>query len=633
MNNIDFFVLFHYSEINLREKRRANLKLIPSIKEIFPIKSIFHKKLFLSISGFMTALIVICTIFFSLYTYETLHRQSQDNLQYLSERTAAELKTLIDNMDELALYASTNTEIRSAFVRAKHPDFSDSDLSKATVGILSSISIPNSSSHYRISLYNEKGNFISIGIPYNKAYTSKKLASEEYSQWYQNLPILSNKASVYGFHEDYWGEKNEMYFSLFREIFGINALFQSNGIIEIQCPLSTMTDALVFEDSSYSAFLYDEKGNLIWPLEEERPVSEKLFKYYLENHTGDVSSPHNRGLMYNGRPVRNGLHLILTQSEEHIWSIILPQIFIILSIGLLSVIMLIFVVFHITKRAAKPLQALASSVKQVSYSNLSLELNFADYPDEITALNEAFEKMFQRLRQSMDEIVRMQACETRANMVALQSQMNPHFLYNTLTVIKALAREGNTKQVALTCDYLVKMLRYISLYDEHSANLKQELAHTENYLNLMKIRYEDQFSYSISIDSDVNAEKLQIPKLTIQPLVENCFQHGFKSVAPPWKIHIHFWVCAPHWYVNITDNGIGITDETKTELLTRITEFLSHSSDAILSLKIGGMGLVNTVARLKLRYGDSILFDINPAPGGGTTIILGGFLEDEYFCN
>ena len=603
-------------------KRRLNFETHVIYREKFHIKSIFHKKLFFSISVFMTTVILVCTTFFSLYTYETLHRQSQDNLHYLSERTAAELKTMIDNMDELALYASTNTEIRSAFVKAKHPDFSNSDLAKATVGILSSISIPNSSSHYRISLYNEKGNFISIGIPYSKSYTTGKLASEEYEQWYQSLPILANKASVYGFHEDYWSENDEKYLSLFREIFGINALFQSNGIIEIQCPLSIMTDSLVFEDSSYSAYLYDEKGKLIWPLKEENPVSDKLFKCYTQNQKGDISPPHNHGLMYNGMPVRNGLHLILTQSEKHIWSIILPQIFIILSIGFLSIIMLVFVVFHITKHAAKPLQALASSVKQVSYSNLSLELNYTDYPDEITALNEAFEKMFQRLRQSMDEIVRMQACETRANMVALQSQMNPHFLYNTLTVIKALSREGNTIQIALTCDYLVKMLRYISMYDEHSANLKQELSHTENYLNLMKIRYEDQFSYSISIDSDVNVEKLKIPKLTIQPLVENCFQHGFKSVAPPWTVHIHFWVCAPpHWYVSITDNGIGITEEAKTELLNRIAEFLSHSSDAILSLKIGGMGLVNTVARLKLKYGDSILFDINSIPGGGTTIV------------
>lgn len=581
----------------------------------------------------MTALIMICTIFFSLYTYKTLYKQSQDNLQYLSERTAAELKTMIDNMDELALYVSTNEEIRSAFVQAKNPSFSNFDLSRATVRILTSISIPNNSSHYRISLYNEKGKFTSSGIPYNKAYTSQKLNSKDYADWYKSLPVIPNKASVYGFHEDYWSEKKELYISLFREIFGITSPFQSNGIIEIQCPLSTMNSALMFEDGSYSAFLYAEDGTLIWPLEEKSPVCEDLFECYMKNSTGDTSLPHDRGLMYNGLPVRNGLHLVLTQSEEHIWSIIFPQIFLILSIGLSSIVMLIFVVFHITKHAAKPLQSLASSVKQVSYSNLSLELNFTDYPDEITALNEAFEKMFQRLRQSMDEIVRIQACETRANMVALQSQMNPHFLYNTLTVIKALAREGSTKQVALTCDYLVKMLRYISMYDEHSANLKQELSHTENYLNLMKIRYEDQFSYSISVDSDVNVERLNIPKLTLQPLVENCFQHGFKSVAPPWSIHIHFWVCAPRWYVSITDNGLGITEETKTELLNRITEFLSHSSDAILSLKIGGMGLVNTVARLKLRYGDSIQFDINSAPGGGTTIVLGGFLEDEYLCN
>lgn len=609
------------------------MKHITSVKKLFPMKSTFHKKLFLSISGFMTALIMVCTIFFSLYTYKILHRQSQDNLQYLSERTAAELKTMIDNMDELALYVSTNEEIRSTFVQAKNPNFSNPDLSRATVKILTSISIPNNSSHYRISLYNEKGKFTSIGIPYNKSYTAQKLASEDYTDWYKNLPVLPNKASVYGFHKDYWSEKEEPCFSLFREIFGITLPFQSNGIIEIQCPLSTMSSALMFEDGSYSAFLYDEKGTLIWPLNEKSQASDDLFKCYTEKATGDTSLPHDRGLMYNGIPVRNGLHLVLTQSEKHIWSIILPQIFLVLSIGLVSIIMLIFVVFHITKHAAKPLQSLASSVKQVSYSNLSLELNFTDYPDEITALNEAFEKMFQRLRQSMDEIVRMQACETRANMVALQSQMNPHFLYNTLTVIKALAREGNTKQVALTCDYLVKMLRYISMYDEHSANLKQELSHTENYLNLMKIRYEDQFSYSISVDSDVNVEKLNIPKLTLQPLVENCFQHGFKSVAPPWSIHIHFWVCAPRWYVSITDNGLGITEETKTELLNRITEFLSHSSDAILSLKIGGMGLVNTVARLKLRCGDSIQFDINSAPGGGTTIVLGGFLEDEYLCN
>lgn len=149
----------------------------------------------------------------------------------------------------------------------------------------------------------------------------------------------------------------------------------------------------------------------------------------------------------------------------------------------------------------------------------------------------------------------------------------------------------------------------------------------------MKIRFEDQFSYSFSIDSNVNTETLLLPRLTLQPLVENCFQHGFKSVAPPWQIQIRFWVEAPRWYVSVTDNGQGVSDEKKQEIMDKIQEFLSHPSDAIMSMKIGGMGLVNTVARLKLKYKDRISFTINNAPECGTIIMLGGLLEDEYLCD
>ena len=241
--------------------------------------------------------------------------------------------------------------------------------------------------------------------------------------------------------------------------------------------------------------------------------------------------------------------------------------------------------------------------------------------------------MLLRLRQSMDENIRRQSYEMKANMIALQAQMDPHFLYNTLTVIKSLSREKNTAQITRTCDYLVKMLRYISSYDDHTVSLNQELAHTENYLELMKIRFEDQFTYTFSIDSDVDTENLRIPKLTLQPLVENCFQHGFKTVAPPWNVYVHFWQEENHWFVNVTDNGTGITPDKKEELMNKIEEFLSHPSDSISSMKIGGMGLVNTVARLKLRYKSQILFDITALPNGGTSVTLGGIKENEYICN
>lgn len=211
------------------------------------MKQSFQKKIFLSISAFMVILIVVCIGAFSVYTYQNLYRQSQSNLQYISEHTGSEMKTLLENMDNLALYVSTNQDIRAAFNKAATTDYSSSDLEKEVSQTLSSISIPTSSSHYRISLYNRNGIFTSIGIPYNKNFTSKKLSSDDFFSWYQDLPIIRNGASVYAFHSDFWSEKEEKYLSLFRIVFGTTSAFKANAVIEIQCPLSTIESILNFK--------------------------------------------------------------------------------------------------------------------------------------------------------------------------------------------------------------------------------------------------------------------------------------------------------------------------------------------------------------------------------------------------
>ncbi len=596
------------------------------------MKMSFQKKLFISLSMLMAALMFFCIGAFSLYTYRNLYKESMNNLIHLSDRTGYELNTLLGNMDELALYASTNPEIRSAFTKAKMQGYSNSDLSKQTAQTLSSISIPNNSSHFRISLYNKKGNFTSIGIPYNKKETAKKLNSKEYLNWYLNLPIQKNRASVSGFHSDYWSPKNTTYLSLYREIFDEKISFQATGIIEIQCPSDIVKNLLKFNTTDYSCYLYDENENLIFSTgRSPEPSASDILHVYKKKPNGYIKSG-SRSL-YSGTNVRNGFQIVLTQSEKHIWGIILPQILSVFLMGISAFTITIIAIFHVTKRATRPLQELTHSVKQVTLSTPSLELDPSDYPDEISGLNQAFDKMFFRLKQSMEENIQRQSYEMKANMIALQAQMDPHFLYNTLTVIKSLCREQNTIQINHTCDYLVKMLRYISSYDDHTVFLCQELSHTENYLNLMKIRYEDQFTYTFSIDSDVDTQKLRIPKLTIQPLVENCFQHAFKTIAPPWNIQIHFWQEDLRWFVNVIDNGTGITPEKEKEILLKIQEFLSHPSDSITNLKIGGMGLVNTVARLKLRYKEQISFEITRLPHGGTSVTLGGTNEHEYFCN
>lgn len=596
------------------------------------MKLSFQKRLFISLSMLMAALMFFCIGAFSLFTYRSLHKESMNNLNHLCDRTGYEFRTLLENMDELALYASTNPEIRSAFTKAKVKNYSDSQLSKQTAKTLTSISIPNNSSHFRISLYNKNGNFTSIGIPYNKQKTAEKLNSKDYESWYQSLPIKKNSASVSGFHQDYWSQKEDTYLSLYREIFSEKSPFQSVGIIEIQCPSDLVKGLLSFDNTDYSCYLYDENGTLIFSTEKtDRESAALIHSAYTKSSAGYIKSVHRS--FYSGADIRNGFQIVLTQSEKHIWKIIFPQIIAVFFMGVGAFSITAAATFLVTKRVTRPLSELTHSVKQVSLSTPSLELDASDYPDEISGLNQAFDKMFLRLKQSMDENIRRQSYEIKANMIALQAQMDPHFLYNTLTVIKALSREKNTAQITRTCDYLVKMLRYISTYDDHTVPLCQELSHTENYLNLMQIRFEDQFSYTFSIDSDVDAENLRIPKLTLQPLVENCFQHAFKTIAPPWNIYVHFWQEENRWFVNVTDNGSGITPQKREELLGKIEEFLSHPSDSIASMKIGGMGLVNTVARLKLRYKEQISFEITQLPQGGTSVTLGGINEHEYICN
>lgn len=593
----------------------------------------FHKKLFVYISILMLLLTILCVTGFSLYTYNNMKNQSEENLNQLTLRTSTELQTLFNDMDKLSLYVSTNPNIMQEFKEAKVPGYPNSKLNNNIVKIITSISTPNSSSRFRISLYNENGNFISTGIPYTKSVASEKLVSPDYQNWYNKLPIIEYNSSLSTFHEDYWSNSNISYLSLYREIFDPYMIAGTVGIIDVQCPYPVIQQILSFETDDYDCFLFDSNGNAIFPSKAETPEQINLYQSYLVDQVSGKNHGTHRSVIYSGSVMENDWHLLLTQSQQHIFKVLMPQIFAIIFMGCAALAATLIMMFLITKRTTQPLRDLTASIKQVSFTNLSLEADSADYPDEISSLNQAFDKMFERLKQSMDEIVKVKAYEMQANMVALQSQMDPHFLFNILTIIKALSRENNTGQIAITCDYLVKMLRYISSYNEDSATLARELEHTEYYLELMKIRYEDQFTYSFYMDSDLDAKTLRIPKLSLQPLVENCFQHGFKRIAPPWDISINCWIKDDKWFLNVKDNGTGITDDDMKLLHEKINAFLSNPSDSLILLKIGGMGLVNTVARLKLKYKDDIIFKIENIPSGGTSVTLGGTLENEYLIS
>ncbi len=217
--------------------------------------------------------------------------------------------------------------------------------------------------------------------------------------------------------------------------------------------------------------------------------------------------------------------------------------------------------------------------------------------NEIEHLNRTFNAMHQKLSISLNELLIAKSEEMNAKLLAMQSQMNPHFLYNNLANISVMAEEGMNKEIVAMCHDVSYMLRYISTDSKNGVALRYEIEFANKYLNCMKIRYEDNLKFEIIIEDDMM--DIIVPKLLIQPILENSIKHGLNS-PPPWNISVHGYLDNEKWYLEITDSGLGFDPI----LIDRFKDLMDRPNNPanLPDLHIGGMGLINICTRLKLMY-------------------------------
>lgn len=238
--------------------------------------------------------------------------------------------------------------------------------------------------------------------------------------------------------------------------------------------------------------------------------------------------------------------------------------------------------------------------------------------NELDELHGSFVQMSARLKMSMDELLLAQSQELQAKLIALQAQMNPHFLYNTLATISVMAEENMNAQIIAMSENMSDILRYISS-DEPLVKLEKELYHTEQYLQVNQIRHGAKLRYAINVDARI--ADLEVPKLIVQPLVENALKFGTKQ-EPPWTIRIDGFVRKDVWSTTVSDNGPGFSAASLERLQAGIAE--ADRTNVIPALKLDGMGLLNIYIRLKLFYGADTVFHIDNVEGGGAAVTIGG---------
>ncbi|MEK4508364.1 cache domain-containing sensor histidine kinase [Paenibacillus sp. FSL K6-2524] len=284
------------------------------------------------------------------------------------------------------------------------------------------------------------------------------------------------------------------------------------------------------------------------------------------------------------------------------------------SVAILFVI--IFVIFLIQK-ITNPLSALTKFLKNTSPDEPMPAIPVKSI-DEVGQLIVSYNKLSSRIVKLTDEVKWNESLKKEADMQALQIQMNPHFLYNTLSSIHWLALMNRDTKIAEMVGSLSDFLRFSLNNGQEYCSIEQEIIHVKNYVSIQSIRYPDKFVFQVNVASSIQ-EKFTL-KLLLQPLVENAMLHGILKREGEGSITIYAECDEQGIHFTVADDGIGIAPERLNWLRTQLSE---HPAPHEMGRPTkGGYGLRNVHNRLVLHYGKDAGLIVESAEGEGTRVMF-----------
>lgn len=211
----------------------------------------------------------------------------------------------------------------------------------------------------------------------------------------------------------------------------------------------------------------------------------------------------------------------------------------------------------------------------------------------------------------------LEVIKRRIDLFTLQSQINPHFLYNTLDSIRGEAMAGGQMEIARMTEHLSRFFRYCISNQEHIVKLSEEIRHVEDYFYIQKYRFGDRVNLEVKMEQEQLGE-YYLPKITLQPIVENAIAHGLEGVRREGKIQIRILASEKNLYIWISDNGIGMKEEELQRLNEKLRDnrMEAHSSGA---KRHTGIAVKNVNARIRLCFGEQYGLRYRSIQGYGTT--------------
>lgn len=265
------------------------------------------------------------------------------------------------------------------------------------------------------------------------------------------------------------------------------------------------------------------------------------------------------------------------------------------------------------KLFARPLRLLRQLMKRAESGDLKAYWTYGSIRD-IDELGNSYNQMLNRLEETIKQVKREESLKKEAEIEALQYQLNPHFLYNTLNTIKWVAKIHKTPQIAEAVSALVRLLQASLGKKGDFISLKEEVGLVRDYMAIQAFRYGDDVAVRYEIDP--LAELCLVPKMMLQPLVENALVHGLEQRADNGEIMIRAWLDRDMLLCEVSDNGKGM------EMEKAAAEGQARSRSESSKERLSGIGLSNIRERIKLYYGPDYNMHVISKPRAGTTIRL-----------
>lgn len=372
------------------------------------------------------------------------------------------------------------------------------------------------------------------------------------------------------------------------------------------------------------AFILDADGNIVYHPQQQQLYNElQTEKIQMIMDTDEdtvLTGAGNRDKLYSiSRSTKTGWTVVdctsvrelLKQSRQA------ESIYMITAVALVVVALLLsrFIAGSITR----PIQKLRDSMKQVQEGDFSISDVVVDSRNEIGSLTKSFDVMTHKIQDLMEQNVHEQEEKRKSELKALQSQINPHFLYNTLDSIIWMAEGKKNEEVVLMTASLARLLRQSISNEDEVVPISREVEYARGYLTIQKMRYKDKLEFQIEVDPSI----MHIPliKLVLQPIIENAIYHGLKYKESKGLLIVKGFMRNGNAVLQVIDDGVGMDEETLKHIYDR------HK----VNYQSNGVGVYNVQKRLKLYYGNDygIVYESEPGKGTTATITIPGTQEGQ----